>query len=139
MEPGSPDVVNQLPATGNPMEPTSGTYGSVVETERLKQALNLPGEGPGPSGPGAAPPPPPGVPQGAPAPSPAAGLVPEALLRPTEQPHVPPSTPLGGPPPAPSPQGREARIQAFRALSQARNVSEATQAWAKEVLRVLGE
>lgn len=96
-----PDVLEQLPAGGNPNAPESGTYGEDVSLERLKAAL-------------------PGVDQGQPAaieptaasqPSPVApgppGL-PSGISAPTAQPGVPTSTRLteSGPQAPGSPEER---------------------------------
>lgn len=140
MTPGQPDVLEQVPVTGNPMKPTSGTYGDVATTDRLKQDLQLPPSSAGPPGVEGAPPPMPGMPQGAKMPGSAPGVVPDVLMRPTQMPDVPASTPLGGvQPQVESPQGRDARIAALKSLSVSPRVASATQQWAKEVLRMYGQ
>lgn len=128
-------MVNQLPATGNPMEPTSGTYGEVADTERLKSQLNLPG---GPDGAPVepAPPPAPGAPQGQGIP-PSPGGVPSVLMQPTSRPDVPASTPLEaqrltGSPSAVS--GAQRRLAILDALASSDEVSEETREWAQLVL-----
>lgn len=87
------NVMEQQPAGGNPMQPDSGTYGERAELNRLQQTLpRSSGPGSAPMLEAAAPPAPmPSAPPPAPAPS---GLVPEALLRPTERPDVPVYSPL---------------------------------------------
>lgn len=139
MEPGQPDVVEQLPVTGNPMEPTSGSYGRVAETDRLKQQLDLPGA-PGPGGPGVQPTqgPPPGMPQGAQVPS-APGGVPDILMGPTQNPNTPPSTPLQAPfAGAPGAvNAAQRRLATLEALSQSDQVSDETREWAADVLQKL--
>jgi hypothetical protein len=64
MEPGHPDVAQQIPAGGGQNKPASGTYGETAALDRLKS--QLPGEAadqpqavpppPMPSGPGVTPP-----------------------------------------------------------------------------------
>lgn len=137
MTPGQPDVMEQLPAGGNPMKPTSGTYGDVANLERLKGDLELPGtDGPSPSQRPA--PPAPGAPGGAPVPPATPGTVPSVLMAPTTQPDVPASTPLGGVAPTPvSMTGAQARLARLDMLSRDPSVSEETQQWAKDVLREL--
>lgn len=113
------DVIEQLPAGGNVAQPTSGSYGDVVELEALASAL--PGAQPQQSSPMQAAPPPmtPRPPQ------PAATGLPSALFAPTTQPDVPVGTPLtqtspvGG-----SPQ--EQRIQLLDAYARDPNMSEVT-------------
>lgn len=124
-------MVNQLPATGNPMEPQSGTYGRVADTDRLKQQLDLPGAGPG----GAAvkpTPPPPGMPQGTQI-TPPPGGVPDVLMKPTSRPDVPASTPLQGTEPPPS-QTVQNHIAALEALLNSPTTSQTTKRWAETVL-----
>jgi hypothetical protein len=136
MTPGQPDVVNQIPATGNPMEPQSGSYGQVADLDRLKQQLSVPG-GPG-AGASPTPPPPPGAPQGQGL-TPPPGGVPEVLMAPTTQPGVPPSTPLGGAPPAVSAEsGEQRRMEALVQLATSPGVSVATREMAKAVLNRMG-
>lgn len=132
MEPGQPDVVNQLPVTGNPMEPQSGTYGRVADTDRLKQQLDLPRGGPGGAAVKPTQPPPPGQPQGARI-TPPVGGVPDVLMKPTTRPDVPASTPLQGtePPPGPSVQNHVAALQA---LLNSPTTSQTTKRWAETVL-----
>lgn len=124
-------MVNQLPVTGNPMEPKSGTYGRVADTERLKQQLDLPGAGPGgaetrPTAP------PPGMPQGTQI-SPPPGGVPDVLLKPTTRPDVPSSTPLQGTEPPPS-VAVQNHVAALEALLQSPTTSQTTKQWAETVL-----
>lgn len=137
MEPGNPDVIEQVPVTGNPMKPTSGTYGDVANTERLKQSLNLPG---GQGGPDVKPTAPsPGMPQGRGMP-PSPGGVPDVLMAPTSMPDVPPSTPLnpGVPPGSPAAvTGAQRRLAILSALSQSDTVSDETREWAADVLEKL--
>lgn len=134
---GMPDTVNQLPATGNPMEPQSGTYGTVADTERLKQQLSLPGGGPtGPGGAAMKPTaPPPGIPQGTQI-TPPPGGVPDVLMAPTTRPDVPASTPLqnafAGAPAVVT--GAQRRLSILHALSTSEEVSEETREWAQLVL-----
>lgn len=134
MEPGQPDVIEQVPATGNPMKPTSGSYGDVVETERLKQSLDLPGAGPGGAAVRPTPPPAPGQPQGAQV-APPTGGVPDVLMRPTSMPDVPPSTPL-----RPADQSaRASQVQAnhvsvLQALVASPTASDTTKRWAEALL-----
>jgi hypothetical protein len=132
MEPGNPDVINQLPATGNPMEPQSGTYGNVADTERLKQQLDLPGTGPGNAAVKPTAPHPPGQPQGTQITSPSGG-VPDVLLKPTNRPDVPASTPLQGTEPPPS-QTVQNHIAALQALISSPTTSQTTKSWAETVL-----
>lgn len=122
------------------MEPTSGSYGRVAETEQLKKQLDLPGS-PGPGGPGVSPTPagpPPGQPQGAQVPSPAGG-VPGVLMAPTRDPHAPSSTPLQAPfAGAPGAvNGAQRRLAVLEALSQSEAVSDETREWASDVLQKL--
>jgi hypothetical protein len=110
MNPGQPDVIDQLPAGGNPSEPQSGSYGDVVDLERLKSAL-----------PGQQPSEPAGVRAG-----------------PTRQPDVPISTPLtqtapiGGIP-------SEQRIQLLEAWSRDPRMSqesrETIRGWLNRLIR----
>lgn len=133
MEPGSPDVINQLPATGNPMRPTSGTYGEVADTERLKQQLDVPGAGPGGAEVRPNPAPPPGAPIG-PSSQPSTG-VPDVLMGPTSMPDVPQSTPLRGAGPTATPAATvRSHIAALDALVASPTTSNATKEWAKLVL-----
>jgi hypothetical protein len=90
------NVMEQQPAGGNPMRPSSGTYGESAERDRLKQQLPSAG-GPvapeqpsGPVGRPAGPSALPGMPAGGAAP----GGVPDVLLSPTDRPDVPVSSPL---------------------------------------------
>lgn len=90
------NVMEQQPAGGNPMQPSSGTYGEGAERERLEQQLPI-GDGPpappSPSGPVGRPAGPaalPGMPAGGAAP----GGVPDVLLGPSDRPDVPVGTPL---------------------------------------------
>lgn len=136
MEPGSPDVINQLPATGNPMEPESGTYGKVAETDRLKQALNsVPGGGPDGAAQGGGLPPM-GSPQGAQMPAPPPGGVPDVLMGPSSQPNIDPATPLEGGMGAPQQPAQTVQnhIAALEALIKSPTTSSATKAWARSVL-----
>lgn len=137
MTPGQPDVINQLPAGGNPMKPSSGTYGDVANLERLKGQLDLPGTDAGSPSQTSAPPAP-GAPTGG-TPSPVApGTVPDVLMAPTRQPDVPAATPLGGNVPTPmSMTGAQRRLQYLDTLANSPEVSEETQEWARGVLRAL--
>jgi hypothetical protein len=132
--------VEQIPVTGNPMQPQSGTYGRVAETDRLKQALNLPGgSAPGSGGPAGPPPmtgqPPGGAAVGQPPPS----GVPDVLLAPTSMPDVPQSTPLASPyvSSPTSVTAAQRRISVLQALSTSDTVSEETREWAATVLEKL--
>lgn len=136
MDPSTgPDVVEQIPAGGNPMQPESGTYGAKASTDRLKQQLNLPG------GETSSPPTKPtsmqpGQPQGQGVPASPSG-VPDVLMRPTTQPDVPPSTPLS---PAASQQfpgavnAAQRRVAGLQALVDSPNVSAELKEWAQVVL-----
>jgi hypothetical protein len=90
------NVMEQQPAGGNPMKPSSGTYGENAERERLEQQLPL-GGGPGapeqPAGPVGRPA---GLssPFGMPATGAAPGGVPDVLLGPSDRPDVPVGSPL---------------------------------------------
>ncbi len=125
-------MIEQVPVTGNPMQPQSGTYGRIAETDRLKQALDLPGAGPGGAEIKPTQGPPPGMPQGAQI-APPAGGVPDVLMKPTSRPDVPPSTPLQpvGPPPSQSVQNH---IAALEALMSSPTTSQTTKRWAETVL-----
>lgn len=134
-----PDVIEQVSVVGNPMKPTSGTYGDVADTERLKQQLNLPGGGQGGAAMQPTQAPPPGMPQGAQVPS-SPGGVPDVLLKPTGQPDTPASTPLapGVPPGSPSAvTGAQRRLAILSALAQSDTVSDETREWAADVLEKL--
>lgn len=134
MEPGQPDVIEQVPATGNPMKPTSGSYGDVVETERLKQSLDLPGAGPGGAAVAPTPPPAPGQPQGAQV-TPPTGGVPDALMRPTSMPDVPASTPLRpADQSARASQVRANHVSVLQALVASPTASDTTKRWAEALL-----
>jgi hypothetical protein len=113
------------------MQPESGTYGRVADTERLKAQLNLPGTGPG--GAEVAPTPPtPGLVQGSRIQQPVGG-VPDVLMRPTDRPDVPASTPLGAniaPPSVP----QATHIRALEALVASPTTSQATKMWAQAVM-----
>lgn len=132
------DVTSQTPAGGNPMQPSSGTYGDVTELEKLKQDITPPGTMGGP-GPQATPPPPPGMPQGTRLPAASApGTVPDVLLGPTKQPDTPqftPMTPTGPGPGAVSANQR--RLAVLDALAQSQEVSDETREWAQLVLQKL--
>ena len=134
MEVGQPDVLEQVPVSGNPMKPSSGSYGDVKATDDLKAALNLPGEGPGPGGPGGSGPPPPGMPQGTNAPAPKPGTVPDVLMGPTTQPDVPQSQGLAAQGQAAPSPGPAAHIAALEALVKSSTTSKATKQWAEMVL-----
>ena len=126
-------MIEQVPVTGNPMKPTSGTYGDVKKLNDLEAQLNVPGNAGGMS---QTPPPEPGVPQGmTPAPS-APGRVPDVLMGPSQMPDVPSSTPLGGPGmTAPSAvNAAQKRLAILQALSQSPTVSEETREWVSDVL-----
>lgn len=142
MEVGHPDVIEQVPAGGNPMEPTSGSYGDVVETERLKQQLATPGTSG--TGPGGGPvqqpaPTPPGGPGGGPGPAPKPGTLPGALLAPTGQPDMPSSTPLNAGPPPMSQDSGQNQVRLLTALSSSSEASPETREWAKAVLQAIGQ
>lgn len=126
MNPGQPDVVEQLPAGGNPNAPASGTYGEEAAQQRLESALpNVNSEqsrqvSPAPmtSEPSPVPPPAPGLPQ--------------AIFNPTTQPRTPISTPLNefGPMAPGTPE--ETVIQILDMLTRSPDVTETT----KEIARL---
>jgi hypothetical protein len=134
MEPSQPDVMEQLPAGGNPMQPQSGTYGEGAALDRLKAELPV-----GPAGQAVGPAPtPPGMPQG-PSPAGAPTGLPQALMRPTGRPDVPVSTPLATPtaPPTAVVNAAQQRLQILDLLAESPEVSEETRAFAKRVREML--
>lgn len=130
MEPGQPDVAEQLPASGNPMKPASGSYGDGASLDRLKASLPGAESSSAPSVRNL--PPVAGPPPGATAPQGAQGL-PAGLTRPTSMPDVPVSTPLMAPPQNPVAGAADARQQRLLLLDQIANspsVSDETREWA---------
>lgn len=128
MEPGNPDVVEQLPAGGNPNAPSSGTYGEEAALDRLKAAL--PNSNPDqpqrvaprpmPSTPSPVPPPAPGLPPG--------------MFTPTAQPQTPISTPLTEFGPQVPGSREEAIIQTLDLLTRSEDASETTKELARLIL-----
>ena len=136
MEPGNPDVIDQVPAGGNVMKPASGTYGDVATTERMKGQLELPGSDTGQPSTQPAPAAPPGAPNGQQVPQPQGG-VPDVLMGPSTRPGTPVGSPLdqGATPTAVN--GAQARLRALDQLANNPNVSKATRDWAEHVMKLL--
>jgi hypothetical protein len=130
MEPGNPDVAQQIPAGGGQNKPASGTYGETAALDRLKS--QLPGEAtdqpaavtppPMPSGPGVTPPSP--------------GL-PKALMAPVA-PGIPATTPLTQDV-APTVGPNAELVRTAQALLRAPTTSPTTREWARLLLARLGD
>lgn len=139
MDPGQPDVLEQVPAGGGVNKPASGTYGEGAELDRLKAALPGGGDRTRPTSPT---PPSMGMPSGPGAPGAPAGL-PEVLGRPTTRPDVPINTPLAPMTPqnpvAGAVDAQQRRLALLDALSQSPEVSEETREWAGVVMKKIIE
>jgi hypothetical protein len=128
MEPGQPDVLEQVPAGGGMNKPASGTYGEDVSLERLKAAL-----------PESDPEQPEGIEptplagQGSPVPPPD-GTLPSELFAPTRRPDTPVSTPLQELGPTAPGDREEELLQILELISRDPERTAASREWAQMVL-----
>lgn len=132
-------MIEQVKTGPNVMEPSSGSYGSKVENDRIKQSLSLPGQGQPGSASTAPTPPSPGPVSGAPSQAQPPPGLPGPIMRPSSMPDMPVSTPLssGAPSLAMTQTAAQKRLAVLDALSTNPNVSEETREWAKDVVEKL--
>lgn len=124
----TPNILEQVPAGGNPAAPESGTYGEKADLARLQSSLPpvaSPASPAGPAGPST--PPPAGR-------SARSGGLPPGLLAPSRQPGVDASTPLTARQSPILETSTQRNVAMLETLAVSPSVSQETRDWATLVL-----